>query len=176
MIKKISLFELFRSAVMRDPKASRKDAFEGFLESVQDNPAAIKVMAEEYFYRQYAQWKPEKVGKSYSLVATPATERRVETSIVKRQENAQRFAKKKDEVKERIIRVILLDLTLPTGKKLRDATGAECAKAGGFYTEIARHLKPSQVVDKHMNERDLQELWTRYNGEKRRGGGAELHA
>lgn len=177
MIKKVNLFDAFRNAMLADPKASRKEAFKHFLETVHSNQVYVDALAEDYFYRMAAQWEPEKIGKgSYSLVGTPATKARVERAIEKRTESAQRVEKARDEIKAKIREVLLLDLTLPNGKRLRDATGAECAKAGGFYTEVARHLKPTQVVDKHMNERDLREVWSRYSGDKRRGARAELHA
>jgi hypothetical protein len=176
MIKKINLFDAFRNAMLADPKASRKEAFKHFLETVRSNPSYIDALAEDYFYRMASSWEPQKIGKdSYS--GTPATNARVERSAEKRAEGVQRVAKATDELKARIRQVLLLDLTLPNGKRLRDATGAECAKAGGFYTEVARHLKPTQVVDKHMNEKDLRDVWSRYEGgRKGRGAGAELHA
>lgn len=51
---------------------------------------------------------------------------------------------------------------MPNGKALRHATGAECASAGGFYAEIGKHLKATQVVDKHMSEANLQDIRARY--------------
>jgi hypothetical protein len=168
MIKRVNLFDAFRSAMLSNPNASRKEAFEHFLETVKSSPAYLDALASDYFHRMEAQWKTEQVGKSVSLVATPATQRRAEISAERRAESVARAAKADDEVKVRFRAILLLDLTLPNGKRLRDATGAECAKAGGFYTEVSRHLKPTQVVDKHLNEAELRNIQTRFEGGKRR--------
>lgn len=174
MIKKISLFDTFKNAMLNDPKASRKEAFAHFLDSVRANPAMVDALAEDYFYRMAAQWEPQKTGKnSYSLVGTPATNRRAEVSAERRADNAARMATATADMKSRLRNIILLDIMLPSGKKLRHSTGAECAKAGGFYTEVSRHLKPTEVVDKNLSEADLRNIQSRYEGSKRRPAAAE---
>lgn len=65
-------------------------------------------------------------------------------------------------LKANIRDVVLLDIVMPDGKKLRQATGAECRRAGGFYAEIAKHIKATQVVDKHLTEADLQNIRARF--------------
>lgn len=67
-----------------------------------------------------------------------------------------------NEMKAKLRSVVLLDLLLPDGKALRDATGAECAKAGGFFADVAKALKPSQVVDRHLSEGGLQNIKARF--------------
>lgn len=178
MIKKINLFDAFRGAMLANPNASRKEAFAAFLETVTSNPAYLHALADDYFHRMEAQWKVDQIGKSHSLVGTPAVQRRAELSAERRAEGAVSRERGFQELKTRIRAVILLDLTLPSGKRLRDATGAECTKAGGFYTEVARHLKPSQVVDKHLSEAELRNIQSRYEGGKRRSAAvsAELRA
>lgn len=61
-------------------------------------------------------------------------------------------------VEEKVER-ILLDLEMPTGKTLRDSTGAECAKAGGWFQKIASHVKPNQKVGKVLSEDQVRGLW-----------------
>lgn len=51
---------------------------------------------------------------------------------------------------------ILMDITLPNGKKLRDATFAECSAAGGWFKSLAVKGKPSEIVGKTLTEQDLQ--------------------
>lgn len=168
MIKKINLFDAFDRAMKSAPDGSRKEQFETFLEMVRSNPAYLEAFATEYFDRMAAQWKIQQIGKSHSLVGTSAIERRAE--------NTARVEKAHGELKARVRTILLLDLTLPSGKKLRDSTGAECAKAGGFYTEVSRHLKPTQVVTKHLKEEDLRSIQSRYEGGKRRSAEMELRA
>lgn len=166
-MSKTTLFDVFRTSSLNDPTASRKQAFELFLDEVKGDPRLVRALAEDYFYRMAAQWEPQKVGKSFMLAATPATKRRAEMSAERREESAARVNKSVADLKVRIKAVIMLDLVMPNGKKLRHCTGAEVAKFGGMFTEIARHIKPTQVIDKHFNERDLQEIKLRYIGTRR---------
>jgi hypothetical protein len=53
---------------------------------------------------------------------------------------------------------ILLDLTLPGGKALRDATFAECRQAGGFFTRIAKLGKPDEIVGKKLTDAQVAKV------------------
>lgn len=61
-------------------------------------------------------------------------------------------------IKDRIRSVVLMDLLLPNGKKLRDSTFAECSAAGGWFKQLATRGKPSQIVGKVLTEADLQKI------------------
>lgn len=95
-------------------------------------------------------------------VATVTPEEEIERRREVRRESEARTALAYASLKTAIRDVLLLDLELPNGKLLRHATGAECAKAGGFYSEIARHIKPTQVVDKHLTEDKLRDIRARF--------------
>jgi hypothetical protein len=70
----------------------------------------------------------------------------------RRQERSAKVA----DVKRRLA-VVLLDLVLPgSGKKLRDATFAECAKVGGWYAKVAKMGGPRQIVGRVLSEEKLQ--------------------
>lgn len=56
-------------------------------------------------------------------------------------------------------RIMLLDLTMANGKALRDCTGAECAKAGGWLSAVAAKVKPGQKVGAALSEADVRKLW-----------------
>lgn len=65
----------------------------------------------------------------------------------------------KEKVKHRIHReanLILMDLVLPNGKQLRDATFADCIAAGGFFSKVGQHGKPNQIVGKVFTEEQLR--------------------
>lgn len=64
-----------------------------------------------------------------------------------------------EQVKERVVNVILMNLTLPSGKLLRDATFKECAAAGGFFARVSKQGKPNQVVGKALTEEKLRAVW-----------------
>lgn len=156
---KTNLFDVFRNAMLSSPHASRKEAFSSFLETVKSDPAYLDVLADNYFHSMAGRWKVDQVGKSRSLISTRTS--------ADRADSAARASEAHTDLKARVRAVILLDLTLPDGKRLRDATGAECVKAGGFYTEVARHIKPTQVVDKHLSEADLRSIASRFESSKR---------
>lgn len=67
----------------------------------------------------------------------------------------------KSTVKERIARMVLLDVVLPNGKRLRDCTGKECAKAGGWFAKIAGKVKPTEIVGKVLSETQVRSLYGR---------------
>lgn len=104
-------------------------------------------------------------GNVFTDIGLPDAERllmEAEQRREQRKESAERTSAAYTALKSKIREVLLLDLELPNGKLLRHATGAECTKAGGFYGEIARHIKPAQVVDRHLTEDKLQDIKARY--------------
>lgn len=57
------------------------------------------------------------------------------------------------------IRMVLLDFVLPNGKALRDSTGKDCAKAGGWLTKIAASIKPGQKVGDVLSEAQVKKIF-----------------
>lgn len=177
MIRRVSLWNAFRNAMLSDPDGSRKDAFAHFLQSMQSDPAYLKELAQEYFDRNAAQWKIEHIGKNVSLVGTAAVQKRAEVSAAKRAENAKIVQERLAEIKATARAVLTLDFVMPNGKRLRDCTGAETERFGGIFSEIARHVKPTQVVGHHINARELANLCQRFEPKRRSGGHeARMHA
>ena len=64
-----------------------------------------------------------------------------------------------EQLAARVKRSVLLDFLLPDGKRLADATFAECRKAGGWLARVARRGKPKQIVGALLSEEDLQAIW-----------------
>lgn len=94
----------------------------------------------------------------HSLVEAPARPR---PDIAKAAKQAA-VAAIKDKVTARIreeAEMILLDMLMPTGKALRDSTGKECAKAGGWLSKIATKVKPSQKVGAALSEAQVRALF-----------------
>lgn len=170
------LFDVFRATMMANATGSRKEAQDAFIEAMKADPAYLDILARDYFERMAAVWTVRTEGKfNKAFVRTDVSADKSERmshphgeikpiALVRRtrEETAARTAAAFNEMKAKIRSVVLLDLVLPTGKALRDSTGAECEKAGGFYAEIAKHLKPTQVVDRHLSENDLQNIKARY--------------
>lgn len=170
------LFDVFRSTMMDNAAGSRKEAQDAFLAKMKEDPAYLDLLATDYFERMAAVWTVRTEAEhSTSFGRTDVSQDKVErmshprnqvkpVALVRRtkEEAAARTAAVFEEMKAKVRGVILLDLVLPNGKALRDATGSECAKAGGFFTEVAKALKPTQVVDKHLSEADLQNIRARF--------------
>lgn len=134
------LFDVFRRSMMAAGVDSRQRAFEIFMA---DPELSLEELAKDYFDRHASTWKVR--GTSYNVT-------------FQREESAKRAERAESALLAEIRTVILLDLELPNGKTLRQSTGAECAKAGGFFAEVAKHIKATEVVDKHLTETDLQNI------------------
>lgn len=139
-----TLFEAFRNA-MRG--GNRKDGKSAFVKEMMSDPYYTELLADEYFERMSNTYKAVGTENNYAVVREDRKGWRGQTHS--------RF-------KAKIADILLLDLTLPSGTKLRDATGAECKRAGGFFNAVGSHLKPTQVVDKHLSESDLRNIRSRF--------------
>jgi hypothetical protein len=60
---------------------------------------------------------------------------------------------------DKIKTVVLLDLMLPTGRKLRDSTGRDCLKAGGWLIQVAQIVGDSGIVGEQLGEAQLAEIF-----------------
>jgi hypothetical protein len=65
------------------------------------------------------------------------------------------------EVASAVSNIVLMNLELPNGKALKDSTFSECAKAGGFFSKVAKMGKPNASVGKSMDEAALRKVWLR---------------
>jgi len=165
--RKVNLFRAFEAAMRRNPDASRKEAFDYFLTEAEADPRYLVALADHYFHQQAANWRIEKVGPHVSiLTATPAHQHRIDKAQAQRAEKEARITEK---VAHRKV-VLLMKLQLPGGMYLVDASYADLGKADGFYAEVRRHLKPGQVVGKHLTEDDLRNIWSRFNQRRTKPG------
>lgn len=66
---------------------------------------------------------------------------------------------KQREVIEQIkAQIVMLDLTMPNGKAMRECTGAEMAKFGDRYQKIADRVGRSGVVGEVLNEEQVRDI------------------
>lgn len=133
-----------------------------------DKPALLSALREEllaedhigYLYAVIEYWFSNNY---HSLVeARAAPKSRVSQKAAKVARQA-KVAAIKEKVQERIheeAKIILLDMILPTGKALRDSTGDDCARAGGWFARIAEQVNPDQTVGAVMSEDQLRDLWS----------------
>jgi hypothetical protein len=161
------IFDAFRRAILADPKAARKEAADRFYAEIIADPEKVRSLIDAEFYRLAAQWEAKEIGPgNHTLTGTPATTRRAVT-VADRAASKARVAKVQEELAASIRPFIWLEMEMPNGKKLRHCTGAELAKFGGAFTEMSKHLKPTQVVDRHLSEADLRAIYSRFNSGKR---------
>jgi hypothetical protein len=95
----------------------------------------------------------------HSLVERPTPVRRE----VRKIKAAKAVETIKAKVKTRILeeaQAMLLDIvTLPNGKSLRDSTGKDCAKAGGWLTKIAEKIGAKQRVGAALTEEEVRSIF-----------------
>ena len=156
------LVDVFRMSMLNRPDGSRKEARDHFIAQIKSDPTYLEMLACDYFDRRAATMPLRKTETGYTFQRAGTEAVSIEEVRRKRKASAKRSATMYGEIKAKFRSMVLLDLTLPDGKPLRHATGAECKKAGGFISEVGRHLKGTQVVDKHMTEANLQDMRARF--------------
>lgn len=90
----------------------------------------------------------------YEYLVTTRTKKPPRQNSERRTEAEQQVQSLKEQIKN----IVLLDLVLPGGKKLRDATFAECEQAGGWLAKVAKKGKSNQVVGKTLTEKQLRAI------------------
>lgn len=184
MAKRAQIFDIFQRSLKNDPHGSRKDQFKAFLRAIRESDDLVEQLAEVYFEQNYHRFKVQEKDGNVTIVGTPAEERRAEVIAARRQEREQQVETmaqaRVNRAMDMVKKIVMLDMIMPNGKKLRHCTFAEVAKFGDIFAEISRHGKPNQVIDKQLNEMDLQNIRARFmEGRGRRSAGrmgAELHA
>lgn len=63
-------------------------------------------------------------------------------------------------IKERATRMVLLDMVMPNGKALRDCTGRDCQRVGGWLSKIAAKIKPGEKVGAKLSEAQVRRLFS----------------
>ena len=58
----------------------------------------------------------------------------------------------------KIVTKNLLSMVMPNGKELRDCTGRDCKRMGGWFARIAKRVKPTQKVGNALSEEQIQDL------------------
>jgi len=65
----------------------------------------------------------------------------------------------KREIKRRATKMVMLDWTLSTGKKLRHCTGAECAREGGWLLRVSQKVPADATVGNFLCEDQVRAIW-----------------
>lgn len=151
----------------QNPKGSRRDAFEIFLAEIKRDPKYLTDLAEDYFYREVAKWRvePVGVGGSFAIVPTPSVAQRMEAVAARKANSARDVANGVKRI-ERMARLVMtFDTIMPNGKKLRHCSREYLISLGGAIKELARNMKPRQLVENAFTEKQFQAIVAR--GEKK---------
>lgn len=68
----------------------------------------------------------------------------------------------KSRVRDHVVReaqILLLDLTMPNGKKLAQCTGKECQDFGSWYAVLATKVGPKKKVGDVLSEGEVRKAW-----------------
>jgi uncharacterized protein YfaP (DUF2135 family) len=97
----------------------------------------------------------------HSLVAPRVSATRPSPAVAKaaKQEKIAAIRQKVERHIEEKVEARLLDFIMPSGKTLRDSTGADCAKAGGWLTKIAGKVNARQRVGNVLSEEQVRKLF-----------------
>jgi hypothetical protein len=178
MIRKLNLTALFERVLKNNPDGSRKEHFATFRDEVKAHPTAIDDIIADYFDRVYATRKIEKIGDSHSVVFSAPERQRIEDVVARREARESAKKDRDDRVQglvAKVHQVVMLDLPMPNGKKLRHCTFAETKRFEGFFGKLSKHGKPTQTVGNELNEADIRNLYSQFE-KKHRNADRELHA
>lgn len=132
--------ELVISLVEESPGASKDDLFAKFRARLEEAPDYQRAVDWYFFVNMYEYLVTSRNRKPATQQSKAAIQREVES------------------LKARVANVVLLDLVLPNGKTLREATGADCARAGGWFAAISKAVKPKQIVGEVLSEAQLKRM------------------
>lgn len=111
------------------PKIKKDDLYQLMWDKIKSNKAIYESMFEYWF----------------------ANNTRTQVTFQDRQENKKQI--------NYLVEKMLLKLPLPNGKLLGDATGEECAKAGGFYFRVSTKVPAQEKVGKVLDEKQLAKIY-----------------
>jgi hypothetical protein len=128
---------LLKEIIEKNLKEPRDILFEIFAEQVRDDEGYLLSVIDYFF-----------TNNCRSLTESP--QRTVETD----EERAARV-----EAMKAHIAANLMEIILPTGLSLRESTGADCKRAGGWFLKIAKVVPPRKKVGDVLDEKGVQELF-----------------
>lgn len=115
------------------------DGYEDFLDAVIDEWQRIK------YSTAFRAALPPTV-KEIRVAATKRKQERVQEDVA--------VSTAKAKIAERLFNIVT-----PNGKALRNCTGAECRKLGGWYSKIATKVGSARIVGRVLTAEDVAALW-----------------
>jgi hypothetical protein len=123
----------------------KKAAFDVFREELADNPAYQRAVDYYFFTNAFDSATRDRAG-----------ERSRRAEKIERQIDARNAVRQfVEEIKSNIV---LLDLTMPNGRPMKDCTGAEMAKFGNRYQRIAAKVGKTKTVGSALSEDQVKAI------------------
>lgn len=148
-----SMHRLLKDIKLADPEISEAEAKEQLWKELQrDAKRYFRLLFDNWFNTNWPQYRTEV--KDGSIAILREFRRKKSGGAAKRKIVAKRII-------EKVAPMVLMSLPMPNGKMLRDCTGSECSRFGGWFASIAKAIRPNEKVGKKLTEIDLQNLWGR---------------
>lgn len=130
--------DLIAELVKAKPGSSAKELFEEFQNRVAAQPLLQRTVDWYFFIQMFTE-----------ITAPP------KRSTSPNPQGARAISAMKEAIKSKIV---LLELTMPNGKRLKDCTGGEVATFGNRFKLIADRVGKSRLVGEVLSEEDLQKI------------------
>lgn len=149
-ITRTDLVSLISTIIKENDKRSRTSQAEIFRKMVtlRGNDRYLRAILDAFFCLEY--------NRAYKAVFPPTVKEIALMAERRRMEDIEE--EREVEIVKGIMTGRLLDLVTVSGKRLRDCTGAECLKLGGFFAAIGDRVGLAGIVGDVMTERDLRGL------------------
>ena len=135
--------EVLVSLIEADPTADAKKLFARWSVIIRDDDDLLTAALQHSFTNAFA-----------ALEAPRRHASRPFAPLVTRAERAASVAT----TSKVVTQIMLMNLTLPSGKLLREATFKECTEAGGWWVKVGKQGKPNQIVGRTISEVDLRAI------------------
>lgn len=130
--------DLLKRIIDRDPDAELDELGNEFWAEVRKNAEMLRTIVVDY-------WLPN----NYRSLVKPREDD--QERLAKQQERAAAFkdkvTAKVEEITNEKAKIMLLDMLMPNGKKLRHCTGTYCSQVGGWLSEVGRIVGHGKVGD-----------------------------
>jgi hypothetical protein len=146
--------DVLRAIIRENPKDSESEHKKMFIDIIQQEDyneflvdLIVRMLSLEY-------------NKAVRSVFPPTKAKLRESSLKARDERRTKERDTAAAIKEAEEKIAsrLLDFVTPSGKKLRDCTGGQCATYGGWFIKISKVVKPTQKVGDVLDNDKLKKL------------------
>lgn len=133
--------DLVVELVKKNPDRDRKELFDSFRETLDEAGDDYRRAVEWYFF--------------VNMYDYLVTSRRTPLDPMQRAEAKARQAETVERIKSQIV---LLELDMPNGKKMKECTGGEMAKFGNRFQRIAEKVGKAKLVGDVLNEEQVKAI------------------